>query len=279
MSATQEINNFSFDSFGLIIIDECHHTETDKRYKNALDNLEYRLCLGLTATPPPKSLIFGALDKIYEMTIFEAWKDGWLMCPELHTLELDFDKKAIKDALTGSKPWRDDDIEEAFLAHTAENFELLYKVALELNNCEKTVIYFPTIKLADQFSEFCSVRGVICYSFTSKTKPKLRKQYLQDFENRRDIMLANVLCLSEGIDLPSMETIIIARPTENVNLYKQIAGRVLRTCPGKQVCKICDCVATQGNMLFQHTFLTAYCAPEDCFIDGIKFSLDDTINL
>ena len=50
--------------------------------------------------------------------------------------------------------------------------------------------------------------------------------------------------LTEGVDLPMTETVLLARPvaTTNVGLYAQMVGRGLRLHPGKSACKIIDCV-------------------------------------
>lgn len=57
-------------------------------------------------------------------------------------------------------------------------------------------------------------------------------------------VLVNYGVLTEGTDLPSTETVIIARPIShtNVGLYAQMVGRALRLYPGKTTARIIDCV-------------------------------------
>ena len=59
----------------------------------------------------------------------------------------------------------------------------------------------------------------------------LREQYIQEFQNNPEVILVNIMILTEGIDIPEIESIIVCRPTKNRALYKQIIGRGLRLSP------------------------------------------------
>ena len=258
----KDLNNLSRDIFDIIIIDECHHSQSDITYKKILDYFDYKLCLGFTATPAETSTIFALDDKLFEQTIFEAWRDEYLMKPELFVLELSMDKSKLTRALNHiCAQWRDEDITEAFISHTESNFKAILQQLVDMNNAEKCVVYFSSIQLSEQFSSYCMAHGHICYSVTSKTKIKDRNLYISEFENSRNVILSNVFCLAEGVDIPSIECILLARPTENKNIYKQIVGRALRLCKDKSTAKVCDCVVEQNDLLFQQTFVTAYCMP------------------
>ena len=50
------------------------------------------------------------------------------------------------------------------------------------------------------------------------------------------------MVFTEGTDIPNIQTIIIARPTKNVSLYTQMAGRGTRLYPGKEYLTLIDCV-------------------------------------
>lgn len=258
----KDINDFVNNYFNVIVIDEFHHTENDSRYFKVVNSLEYSLCIGFSATPPKSSMVFDIEDRLYEYSIFDAWKHNYLMKPEIFNLQLNWDKSKLSKALNNSHIlWTDEDITNSFVKYTQENFELILKQLIKLNNMEKSIVYFPSIKLSDSFAEYCRERGYNAYSITSKTKDKEREFYIKEFESRRDIILSNVFVLTEGMDIPSIECIINTRPTEDKNLYKQIVGRALRLCDRKRCCKICDCVIEQSDYLFQQTFITAFCMP------------------
>ena len=54
--------------------------------------------------------------------------------------------------------------------------------------------------------------------------------------------LVNNLVLTEGTDIPGIESVLIARPTKNPTLYTQMVGRGLRRSPGKERVRLVDCV-------------------------------------
>ena len=261
----KDLNNFDCNSFDIIIIDECHHTENDVRYKTILDSLNYKLCLGFTATPSETSTVFSQKDKLYEMTIFDAWKNNYLMKPQLYTLKLKWDRIKLDELMFDKarlKRYNDYDVEALLLTYINKNFELIIDKLEELNNCERCVVFFPTVNLSEQFADYCTKNNIICYSYTSNTPKKDKEFYLKEFKNNRKVILANVYCLAEGMDIPEIEVILNTHPTSDADYYKQKVGRALRICNGKSVCKICDCVIDQSNMLFQHTFITAFCTPQ-----------------
>lgn len=260
----KDVDNISPDSFDIIVIDEFHHTKKDKRYYDIIQKLNYKLCIGFSATPPETSCIFSSDDKVYEMSIFEAWRDGWLMKPQLYHLSLMWDKSKLQKAFNDTNSiWTNDDITDALIGHAQENYRLILDELYKLNKCEKSVVYFSSVKLANGFAEYCNNKGYLCYSITNKTKSRDKEYYINEFESKRNVILSNVWCLSEGIDIPSMECIVLARPVNDINKYKQIAGRVLRPDKNKKNCIICDCIAEENDYLFQHTFITAYCMPND----------------
>ena len=63
-----------------------------------------------------------------------------------------------------------------------------------------------------------------------------RKRILQDFKSGKLEVLTNCQLLTEGFDEPSIEAIIIARPTKSKTLYCQMIGRGLRPFKDKNRC-------------------------------------------
>lgn len=59
--------------------------------------------------------------------------------------------------------------------------------------------------------------------------------------------IVNCMVFTEGTDIPRVETVIIARPTQSETLYAQMVGRGLRLYPGKQQLELIDCVGITGK--------------------------------
>ena len=88
--------------------------------------------------------------------------------------------------------------------------------------------------------------GVRAECLTGKTHDHLRRDMLRRFAKRELDVIVAVDIVSEGFDLPAIECVQFARPTESLGLYMQQFGRALRPLPGKGRALIIDHV---GNVL------------------------------
>lgn len=71
-----------------------------------------------------------------------------------------------------------------------------------------------------------------------------RAQIVRDFTEGKIPCLVNCMVFTEGTDIPRVETVILARPTQSDSLYTQMVGRGLRPYPGKESLLLIDCVGT-----------------------------------
>lgn len=88
--------------------------------------------------------------------------------------------------------------------------------------------------------------GVPAEVVTSKTPDSLRLSILRRFRAREVLQLCNVGLFDEGFDLPAIEVVSMARPTQSYGLYCQQFGRALRLLDGKLWAIIIDHV---GNVI------------------------------
>ena len=70
--------------------------------------------------------------------------------------------------------------------------------------------------------------GVPAEIITAKTPLAIRGQLMRDFRARRILQLVSVDVLGEGVDVPAVEVVSMARPTASFQLYAQQFGRALR---------------------------------------------------
>lgn len=88
--------------------------------------------------------------------------------------------------------------------------------------------------------------GVPAEVVSSKTPDVLRADIMRRFKARQVMQLVNVDLFGEGFDLPAIEVVSMARPTQSYSLYAQQFGRVLRLLDGKNFGIVIDHV---GNVL------------------------------
>lgn len=82
--------------------------------------------------------------------------------------------------------------------------------------------------------------GVSAEVISSKTPDLLRMSIMRRFRDREILQLVNVDLLGEGVDVPAIEVISMARPTQSYAVYSQQFGRALRPMPGKSHAIIID---------------------------------------
>ena len=223
----KRLKNFPADYFGTIIIDEAHHATTDG-YLRILEHFPNAHVLGVTATPDrgdQKNLgkVFESL--AYEYTLPQAIKDGYLVPIKALTIPLKLDISSVQ---TQGGDFKVGDLDTALDPY-------LYGIADEmLNTCagRKTVVFLPLIKTSQKFCGILNAKGFRAAEVNGTSAD--RKQILVDFENGKYNVLCNSMLLTEGWDCPSVDCVIVLRPTKVRSLYCQMVGRGTRPAPNKK---------------------------------------------
>jgi superfamily II DNA or RNA helicase len=102
------------------------------------------------------------------------------------------------------------------------------------------VTFAVDIESAVEIAKAFKAKGVSAEVISSKTPPLLRSAIMNRFRQREVLQLVNVDLLGEGVDVPAIEVISMARPTQSYGLYSQQFGRALRPMEGKKHAIIID---------------------------------------
>ncbi len=117
----------------------------------------------------------------------------------------------------------------------------------------KALLFTPTVAMAYAMAETFAAAGIAAEALDGHTPRDLRRAILQRLHTGETRVVANCAVLTEGFDEPSLDCIIIARPTRSRSLYQQMLGRGTRTYPGKTDCLVLDVVGASTR----HTLQTA----------------------
>ena len=220
------LERFPRDYFGTIIIDEAHHAITDG-YRRILDYFSGAKVLGVTATPDRGDMrnlgeVFDSLAFEYKLT--DAIKEGYLCKIMAQTIPLQLDITSV--TMSGG------DYAVGDLGTALDPY--LEQIAAEMaRRCKsrKTVVFLPLIKTSQKFRDLLNTYGFRAAEVNGQSDD--RRQVLADFDAGKYNVLCNSMLLTEGWDCPSVDCVVVLRPTKVRSLYSQMVGRGTRLSPGK----------------------------------------------
>ena len=226
LQRTARLERFPQDYFGTIIIDEAHHAITDG-YRRILDYFSGAKVLGVTATPDRGDMrnlgeVFDSL--AYEYKLTDAIKEGYLCKIMAQTIPLQLDISSV--TLSGG------DYAVADLGTALDPY--LEQIAAEMAvRCKgrKTVVFLPLIRTSQKFRDLLNAKGFRAAEVNGQSAD--RKEVLADFDAGKYNVLCNSMLLTEGWDCPSVDCVVVLRPTKVRSLYSQMVGRGTRLSPGK----------------------------------------------
>ena len=226
LQRTARLERFPQDYFGTIIIDEAHHAITDG-YRRILDYFESAKVLGVTATPDRGDMrnlgeVFDSLAFEYKLT--DAIKEGYLCKIMAQTIPLQLDITSV--TMSGG------DYAVGDLGTALDPY--LEQIAAEMaRRCKsrKTVVFLPLIKTSQKFRDLLNTYGFRAAEVNGQSAD--RKEVLADFDAGKYNVLCNSMLLTEGWDCPSVDCVVVLRPTKVRSLYSQMVGRGTRLSPGK----------------------------------------------
>ena len=233
LSREANLKRFSPDAFDYVIVDESHRAGAGS-YKAFLDYFRPKFLLGMTATPERTDGedIYRLFDfnLAYEIRLQRALEEN-MLCPfhyfGISDLRVD---GAVIDELTGFNLLTS----EARVDHIIEN--------IELYGCHKDVprglIFCSRVdecyELAGQFNTR-GKRSVALSgsdSIANRDEAIARLELAENDPNKLDYIFS-VDIFNEGVDIPSINQIIMLRPTQSAIIFVQQLGRGLRKVKGE----------------------------------------------
>lgn len=223
----KRLAQFPPDFFGTIIIDEAHHAISDS-YQRILAHFPDADVLGVTATPDRGDMknlgsVFDTL--AYEYSLPTAIREGYLTPIRAVTIPLKIDLTGVSVQAGDFKTADIDNALDPYLEQIATEME-------QYCTDRKTVVFLPLVKTSQKFRDILCRHGFRAAEVNGESTD--RAEILDDFENGRYNVLCNSILLTEGWDCPSVDCVIVLRPTKVRALYSQMVGRGTRLSPGKE---------------------------------------------
>jgi ATP-dependent helicase IRC3 len=231
------------DPFLTVVVDEAHHAAA-RTYRQAIAQLggydleRGPLVVGVTATPERGDQV--GLDAVFEEIVYqrellEMIRAGYLC--DLRAVrvqvEMDLDQLKVRGGDFG-----DEELGRALIESAAPEHALDAYRAHAAGR--KTLVFTPSVELARLMARTFAGAGIAARWVAGETPQEERAAILAAFRTGEVQVLANCMVLTEGYDEPSVECLIMARPTKSYSLYVQMVGRGTRRSPGKSDCLVID---------------------------------------
>lgn len=214
-------NKIPSNYFDYVIIDEAHRIGPKTIYKQILEKIEPKFLLGITATPERTDGIhvekYFGFETPYEINIEEAISKKYLASFNYFGVTPNKNKDKFRDNTVSSK---------------------VSNLILELNklghtgNKLKGLLFCESINEAYLLTNELNKQGFESECLTSKLKMSMDDEadiigYLED-DNNKLKFIVTVDKFNEGVDIPSINTVVFMRSTESKIIWLQQLGRGLR---------------------------------------------------
>ncbi len=198
----------------------------------------------------------------YEYTLPKAIKEGYLTPIKALTIPLKIDMSGVS---VQAGDFKASDIGTALDPYLEGIAQEMQKYCAD----KKTVVFLPLVKTSQKFRDVLNNYGFQAAEVNGDSQD--RAEILSDFESGKYNVLCNSMLLTEGWDCPSVDCVVVLRPTKVRGLYCQMVGRGTRLSPGKEHLLLLD--------FLWHTERHELCHPASLICDNEEVAQKMTENL
>lgn len=266
MAIEHNISRFKPDHFDYIVCDEAHHS-TANQYKKIINYFTPKFLLGMTATPErtDNKEIFSTFD--YNIACDIRLKDAMsfgMVCPfhyfgitDITVNEEILEENADFNKLTSVER----------VNHILEEAKYYGYSGSRLRG----LIFCSSVKECETLSEMLNEKGLRTIDLSGKSTDEERELAIDrlegDYENGLDYILTYDI-FNEGIDIPSVNQVIMLRPTESAIVFVQQLGRGLRKRDDlKEYLVVLDFI---GNYKSNFLIAVALSGDRSCIKDNLR---------
>lgn len=240
LSKDSTLEQLSPDAFDYVVVDEVHRAGAPS-YQKVLDYLKPKFVLGMTATPERSDEfdIFKMFDHniAYEIRLQDAMREK-LICPFHYfgITEMTVDGKVFDDMTEFRHLVADDRVDHILREAQFYGYD---------GDRLKGLVFCSRKDEAQQLSDKFNARGMRTLALTGADSQEAREAAVQRLEQDEDNANAldyifTVDIFNEGIDIPTINQIIMLRPTQSAIIFVQQLGRGLRKYPDKEFVVVID---------------------------------------
>ena len=239
-SLARHLDEFVPTAFDYVVFDEAHHVGAGS-YQHIANHFEPAFMLGMTATPSRNDEfnVYDFFDNniAYQITLQRA-QAADMLAPfhyfGIHDLEVDGEE--IDDFTSFARL-----TSEARVAHVIEQLE-----RYDVDSERRGLVFCSRREEAHQLARMFCERGYRSVALDGASTDQEREAAIERLECDRTTrsdwieLIFTVDIFNEGVDIPSVNLVMMLRPTESAIIFVQQLGRGLRLCQGKEYVLVLD---------------------------------------
>ncbi len=246
ISKQEHLDIFGSDHFDYIVIDETHRAGATS-YVRIMDFFTPKFMLGMTATPERTdgTDIFKMFDYniAYEIRLHQALEEE-MLCPFHYygLTDLTINGEEIDDQTEFNKLFAKERVDHILVnakRYGCDNGEV------------RGLIFCSRNEIAKELSNLFNLKGFQTIALTGDDSEDKRQDAIKRLEaiNKSDKLdyIFSVDIFNEGIDIPSVNQIIMLRPTQSAIIFVQQLGRGLRKNIAKDYLTVIDFIGNYSN--------------------------------
>lgn len=244
----RHLNLFSREQFDYIVVDEFHHASA-QTYRQMIEYFTPRFLLGLTATPERMDggdlLALCQENLVYRKDLVAGIEAG-LLCP--------FRYFGVPDDVDYTNiPWRNSKFDEEELTKAVATVRRAQNALEQYQQRagSRTLAFCCTQRHADYMADYFREQGVSAVAVHSGQRSAPRASSLEALSEGRVKVLFVVDMFNEGLDIPSVDTVLMLRPTESSVVWLQQFGRGLRLSQDKPALTVIDYIGNHRSFLIK----------------------------
>ncbi len=244
-------DRFSPDHFDYVVLDEAHHASA-VTYQKLLSHLLPGSLLGLTATPERgdgqdiRNDFGGAFT--HEIRLPEAIERA-LLVPFHYYGVPDLEGLDFGDAQWSGTGYTIDSLNRLVATNAARAQWVLGQLERHVADVHqiRALGFCVSVEHATFMARYANEHGVPAVVLTAESRKEERNKVQRLLENREITIIFTVDLYNEGVDIPSVDTVLFLRPTESLTIFLQQLGRGLRLHDDKPHLTVLDFIARQNQ--------------------------------
>ena len=227
------------DHFQNIVVDEAHHIKA-QTYEDLLEWFTGYKLLGVTATPDRADgrELGDHFDSVaYQYSLIQAIDDKYLVPIKAKRIsDYKIDLRGVGRSFGKHGDFKASDLDRQITKYVRSIADTIR------TECEgrRTLVFLPKKATVARMVEELQDIGVKAEGLTDDNTEETRTATMARFKDGTVDVLCNVMLFTEGLDVPQIDCVVVARPTMSRALYAQMIGRGTRPWPGKDHLLIVD---------------------------------------